>query len=83
MGRRAGPSRDPGAQALLSNLDRLIAKGEAERLSGQVVSGMDCGVIIKLVPTSIQVFPEELFSSKAQPRCHSCRLNFPHRDAVA
>lgn len=39
MGRGAGPSRAQGAQAELSNLDRLTAKGEAERLSGQVVSG--------------------------------------------
>lgn len=39
VGRGDSPSRDLGAQAALPNLDRLVAKGEAERLPGQMVSG--------------------------------------------
>lgn len=37
VGRGASPSWDPGAQAALPILDRAVAKGEAERLSGQMV----------------------------------------------
>lgn len=39
VGRGDSPSRDLGARAALLNLDRLVAKGEAERLPGQMVSG--------------------------------------------
>lgn len=38
-GERGQPQQRSGSSSSIPNLDRLVAKGEAERLSGQTVSG--------------------------------------------
>lgn len=63
-------------------LHRLAAMGEAGRLSGQMVTGYGLGVTVKLVPVTLWMFPEELFSAKHSPGVTAAHT-FAHTDAVA
>jgi len=60
----------------------LFPREKLRGFQGRWLVDMDFGVVVKLVATSVWVFPEELFSAK-----HSLGVTvahtFAHRDAVA
>lgn len=71
-----------GSSAALPTLHRLAAVGEAERLSGQMVTGYGLGVIVKLSQHHCGCFLRNFFSVKHRPGV-SAAHTFAHTDSVA